>query len=115
MSSELKQLLRERKGYRCESYSGSGVRNAREILKFEIEENGNESMLKEACDALKTTKCSKKSVYKRLEGLTGIWLATKQGVERYCEGATPDEIKIPKKAIAISDLGDDGVLFVWKD
>lgn len=46
-----------------------------------------------------------------------IWLGLGENVkEHYCEPSKePDEYKIPKKAIIISDLGDEGQLLLMSN
>jgi hypothetical protein len=122
-----KELLGAKKGYRCESYSGSGVRDARSVLEQEVLEQGNEEMIQEAQSALNLpvekeildpSKSLRLLVYE-IEDRFGpdsiaIWLACRSCViQNYCEpGEEPDEYKIPDSAIVISDLGDEGQLFL---
>jgi hypothetical protein len=51
LSPYAKELLQTRKGYRCESYSGSGVRDAKSVLEQEVLEQGNEDMIQEVQSA----------------------------------------------------------------
>lgn len=44
-SSTLEKMLSSKKGFRTENYSGSGVRDLKEILKFEIGQLGNTDIL----------------------------------------------------------------------
>jgi hypothetical protein len=122
-----RELLQTKKGYRCESYGGSGVRDARSVLKQEVLEQGNEDMIQEAQSALNlpvekeildTAKSLKLLIYE-IENRFGpdavaIWLGCRSCViQNYCEpGEEPDEYKIPDSAIVISDLGDEGQLFL---
>jgi hypothetical protein len=127
LSPFAKELLQTRKGYRCESYSGSGVRDARAVLEQEVLEQGNEDMIQEAESALnvpvekeiKDPAISLKKVLYEIDNRFGpdpvaIWLGCRSCViENYCEpGEEPDEYTIPDSAIVISDLGDEGQLFL---
>jgi hypothetical protein len=51
LSPYAKELLQTRKGYRCESYSGSGVRDAKSVLEQEVLEQGNDDMIQEVQSA----------------------------------------------------------------
>lgn len=127
LSSYAKELLRTKKGYRCESYNGSGVRNAKSVLEQEVLEQGNEDILQEAQAALnlpveKVTQdldASLKKIFQEIDRRFGpdaiaIWLGCRTCViENYCEpGEEPDEYRIPDSAIVISDLGEEGQLFL---
>jgi hypothetical protein len=121
------ELLQTKKGYRCESYSGSGVRDAKSVLEQEVLEQGNEDMIEEARSALdlpvekeiKDPAVSLKNVLNEISNRFGpnaiaIWLGCRSCViENYCEpGEEPDVYKIPDSAVVISDLGDEGQLFL---
>lgn len=127
LSSYAKELLQTKKGYRCESYSGSGVRNARSVLEQEVLDQGNEDMIQEAQSALnlpvekeiQDPARSLKSLIYEIESRFGpdaiaIWLGCRSCViQNYCEpGEEPDEYRIPDSAVVISDLGDEGQLFL---
>jgi hypothetical protein len=127
LSPYARELLQTKKGYRCESYSGSGVRDARSVMEQEVLEQGNEDMIEEAESALnlpvekeiKDPAVSLKNVLNEIDNRFGpnaiaIWLGCRSCViENYCEpGEEPDEYTIPDSAIVISDLGDEGQLFL---
>jgi hypothetical protein len=127
LSPYAKELLQTRKGYRCESYGGSGVRDAKSVLEQEVLEQGNEDMIQEVQSAfnlpveneIKDPATSLKKVLYEIDNRFGpnpiaIWLGCRSCViENYCEpGEEPDEYKIPDSAVVISDLGDEGQLFL---
>jgi hypothetical protein len=122
-----RELLQTKNGYRCESYSGSGVTSARSVLEQEVLEQGNDDMIQEAQTALnlpveneiQVPAKSLKSLIYEIENRFGpdavaIWLGCRSCViQNYGEpGEEPDEYKIPDSAIVISDLGDEGQLFL---
>jgi hypothetical protein len=120
-----KELLQTRKGYRCESYGGSGVRDAKSVLEQEVLERGNEDMIQEVQTALdlppreKDPASSLKRIFQEIDYRFGpdavaIWLGCRSCViENYCEREEePDEYRIPDSAVVISDLGDQGQLFL---
>jgi len=122
-SRELREMLREGRGYRCESFRGAGVRKARDVLRYEIYVLGNEDVLWEACSALGIPRrdCDFDRMVAEIEGRFGegaeaLWLATERDArENYCEpGEEPDEYEIPEGALPIWDLGDEGALFAWR-
>jgi hypothetical protein len=130
LSPYAKGLLQTRKGYRCESYSGSGVRDAKSVLEQEVLEQGNEDMIQEIQSAfdlpveneIKDPASSLKKVLYEIDSRFGpnavaIWLGCRSCViENYCEpGEEPDEYKIPDSAVVISDLGDEGQLFLMPE
>lgn len=138
-SRTLNYMLRQNRGCRCESYSGSGVRKLREILDFEIEELRNmdipATILKlhhprvshelrkvienendpgeYSFDIINWVMAFASNYFKvPEEELCGIWLTTKANViKRY--GIDFDECNLPDDALPISDLGKDGALFVY--
>lgn len=120
-SNEVNQMLKDGKGYRCESYMGSAERRAAVIVRYEVEEMGNEHVVDEACKALGLDDCNLDNVLKAIEKEFGpdamaIWLATKEYASKYyCgPGERPTAILIPEDAVIISDLKDEGALFTWK-
>mgnify|MGYP001120369914 CR=1 FL=1 len=120
-TEESEQMLRERKGYRCESFSGTGIRRARDVIGFEVIELHNDHVTYDACEALGIDydRCTLGKVLDTIEQRFGsdavaIWLATKEVASSdYCESdEEPDEIPIPDDALIVSDM-HDGALFVW--
>lgn len=127
LSAYAKKLLETRRGYRCESYSGSGVRNAKRVLEQEILQQDNMDMIQEAQMALnlevdkeiRYPDSSLHEIFSEIDRRFGpdavaIWLGCRPCViENYCEpGEKPDEYQIPDSAIVISDLGEEGQLFL---
>lgn len=118
-SPDLKQMLREMRGYRCEGYSGSRVRRADKVVEFETFDLGNAHVLEDVCKALKEKKCKWDEHWlfdemkNRLSGYDALWLTTRAGVKRYCrEDETPDKHPVTRDMIPTSDLGSDGTLFL---
>jgi hypothetical protein len=125
LSPYAKELLQTRKGYRCESYSGSRVRDAKSVLEQEVLEQGNEDMIQEVQTALdlpsreKDPASSLKRIFQEIDYRFGpdavaIWLGCRSCViENYCgPEEEPDEYRIPESAVVISDIGDEGQLFL---
>jgi len=116
-------MLDEKKGYRCESYGGSGEWKAKKVIIFEVEDLGNLGVLEESCEALniKKKKCTLDVLIETIEKQFGpdagvIWLGTKEDVkERYCEeNEDPIEFDIPEGAVVLSDLDEEGALFLLR-
>ena len=119
-SKETTKMLKERKGYRCEGYSGTGHWKLIPVFDFEVNKLGNDSMVDEACEFLDIDKpCDFAKVIdemRRRYGNNGNarWLATKKDArDHYCEGEEPEPEEIPPDAVVISDLSSDGALFAW--
>mgnify|MGYP001171379740 CR=1 FL=1 len=154
MTDTLKVMLNNNAGYRTEGFSGSDVRNAREIIGFEISELQNDDIIEymhthygilmgyyhddeeeflNACHAnvddvvdhlmLFITPffdCSDQSF------LTALWLTTYDNVKKhyggtadepgiYIDNGGVDKYVIPDKHLVISDLGEEGSLFVFDE
>lgn len=121
VSGEAKKLLRERVGYRCTEFRGSGVTGATDVIRFEVDELGNEHILDELREVLglpgsATLEQSLSAIRDRFgEDSKAIWLGTEEAVrELYCEREEePIAVEIPEDAVLISDLGYDGQLFLF--
>jgi len=131
-SETLIEMLDTRKGYRCESYSNGrpGWRPLRDILDFEVVGLCNEDVIKGICQEIgldcgdsegwldDPAEVAENLIYgveqKLGEGVQALWLTSKQGANaHYCQaGEAPDEYVIPRNAIPVSDLDDDGTLFL---
>lgn len=121
VSEEAKTLLREGVGYRCEEFRGSRVTRATDVIRFEVDELGNEHILDELREVLglpgsATLEQSLSAVRDRFgENSRAVWLGTEEAVrELYCGvGEEPIAVEIPGNAVLVSDLGHDGQLFLF--
>jgi len=132
-SKETNTMLKKGRGYRCESYAELGEHLASEVVNFEIFALGNDHIAQDACaalglrdthsecaaetdDALNSLVNEIKDAIEKNFGLAAkaVWLGEKDDVkEHYCEeDEEPDEIKIGKDWLAISQIGPDGTLFI---
>ena len=119
LSKEAKEILRNGGGYRCEG-SLSRSTKASEVLRFEIDELGNDHILTEimAAFGLPKTPTTEEaiSLIERRFGVDAkvLWLATQESVKRYCdEGEEPEYYDLPGGAVIISDLDAEGQLFLF--
>jgi len=137
-SEETEEMLRERIGYRCHSYSvfrDTSYPTVDEIIYHEAMEMGNDHILEDVCKALGITDldCSGRghednpldprevdAIIDRVAELYGpgaraLWLGTLNTVlSRYCtDDEVPESYPIPPEAIVLSDLGPDGALFLF--
>lgn len=158
-SSALERMLSEERGYRTESYSGSGIRDVEEILRYEIGELGNTDILayirdnygclqdfnisEDIMESLKREALNEEELQllifeeeqnlaienqdyfiekvidflkdKFKEEVVGLWFTSFNGVVEKYGGKIGDIdcYEIPQEAFVISDLGEDGVLFVF--
>lgn len=106
----------QRFGYRVGEI---GESSASHVIDFEVKELGNDHILTDAAKVLKT-KSSNSAVQKAINLCFGndaqaVWLTKKKkrAEEMYGPGEV-DKIIIPKGAVILSDLGDDGQLWVYK-
>jgi len=120
-SKTLKEMLRKKKGYRCESYSGSRVRRADVVVDFETFELNNIHVLVDVCKALGGKNCEwdERIVFRALKDelskYDAIWLTSKSASKLYCGDEEPDEYSIASDMIPTCDLDKDGTLFLVKD
>lgn len=126
LTPETKEMLRDGKGYRCESYGGSGVSKALEVIRHELDEQGNTHIIDEACVALgipcdceTPVRCDEaldliaKVITEAFgPGATAVWMGRHDDVkERYCQpDEEPDEFPLFEDALVLSDLGEEGAL-----
>jgi hypothetical protein len=126
LSEETKRMLKEGRGFRCESYGGSGKRKATDVIPFEVRELDNYHIAEDVCKALGfSCKCWEPEEcdesLKRIEqfiienfgpGAQAVWVGTREAVvEHYCQpDEQPDEMELTEEHLVISDLGDDGAL-----
>lgn len=124
-------MMKRKYGYRNDELYGSGVTSVKEIITYEAYELGNVDIF-ETCKLFynidyKTTKylnnidaCTKKTMnflhaHFKTDKISGLWLALRKDVMEFYEGREGvTKYIIPEDAIAISDLGGDGLLFVAK-
>jgi hypothetical protein len=142
VSEELDQILKDRFGYRNEGYGGSGEHNAFEVIKFEMCELANEDIVdffkenyglevpfESYSDAWNNGELEDEDVDKIIDDMKAIlekkfghtelfalWLTTLNGVK---EHYTDEDLEYVNKyffsdglVIPISDLGDQGTLFI---
>ncbi len=138
-SKTLSKMISQGVGYRVESYSGSKVRNLFDVVHYEIFELGNEDILDymEKKYNLKGIQLHSREFFREdeeaefrvarqivdyctftlgAEKVIGIWLTTLPNVKKFYKLNSDDEItKVPldRKYMVISDLDEDGALFVF--
>lgn len=128
-SSQLHNIYKRKYGYRSEDNS-SGVKNLKNILKFEICELGNIDIIDFINNNYNDIAINYDEEYKDLTNITqtiydylkyklnadklyGVWLCESiEDVHRYY-GESVVKVRLPDNAIPISDLGIDGSLFVY--
>ena len=120
-SKELRQMLRERRGYRCEQAYGSEVRTPSAVAKHEIEilHNPHDSGW---CEGLQIPhrECTPATIYKKLRAMDDthevLWLGLHKWVkDRYCEpDENPESYHIPKEVVVLQDLDRWGALLMRK-
>lgn len=106
----------QRFGYRVGEI---GESKAFQVIDFEVKELGNEHILTDAAKVLKS-KPTKSAVLEVIKSCFGkdaqaVWLTkTKKRAEEMYGPGEADKIAIPKGAVILSDLGNDGQLWVYK-
>lgn len=124
LSDTVRKLFKDGKGYRCEAIS-SGRHKPSEVVRYEIEElgNDNETALAQYCDGLELSKkkCTFSTIYAILqkeydEKYDALWLTAKNfAKKRYCDpGEHPEEHIVPSDSKVIQDLDEEGGLFLIK-
>jgi len=124
-STELSKILQNKQGYRIESYSGSGICDVEEVIRFEMGELENrdisnfcqmeynlifeEDAFEEWLRALLVVLRAKLNT----DNVFLLWLTRKEDVSFYCDEGTNWILRytLPENAIPISDLGSEGALF----
>ena len=142
MSTTLNTMLNQNVGFRTEDFSGSNVRNLKDVVYYEIRELKNTDILDtmnklyglDFSDCIDSEEeyvydeCYwdvSEQIFSHLEkqfntsrdNLRAIWLTTYDNVEKiYCRQPTDkiNMVYIHHNFYPISDLGSDGVLFVYK-
>ena len=142
MSMTLNTMLNQKVGFRTEDFSGSNVRNLKDVVYYEIRELKNTDILdtmnelygldfsncidfEEECVYDECYWDVSEQIFSHLEkqfntsrdNLRAIWLTTYDNVEKiYCRQPTDkiNMVYIHHNFYPISDLGSDGVLFVYK-
>ena len=113
------KMLSTRIGYRSEVAYGEGYRDAREVIRHEVQELGNEDVLTELRRHLNlSSKASLSQVVDEVNRRFGVdavalWLADRQTVIEYYEGREGlDRYVIPPDALLAVDIGYDGQMFL---
>lgn len=142
MSTTLNTMLNQKVGFRTEDFSGSNVRNLKDVVYYEIRELKNTDILdtmnklygldfsdcidfEEECVYDECYWDVFEQIFSHLEkqfnttrnNLGAIWLTTYDNVEKiYCKQPIDkiNMVYINHNFYPISDLGSDGVLFVYK-
>lgn len=113
-------------GYRNNAYGcGGGDGSIKEIIFFEMEELGNTDIPKYLNRNYGLTKMTVAACLRSVQNIAlgrfgkgelfGLWLTTREGALRnYCDKGenTISKYVLPKGSFPISDLGEDGTLFV---
>lgn len=113
-SNELKQIEKEKVGYRNDDLS-TGRYEIQDVIEFETVELGNDDIY-ETCQNFYGTRDVEKVIKDKFgnETVWGIWLTTVKGVlnnYKEVETTTITTYKLPSDALPISDIGEDGILF----
>ena len=122
LSPTYEKLMKTKKGYRSEEYSGSVVRNLSDVIEFEIGELWNEDIL----DFVNKHYTYNNKVYSSTEvimtisnmleldpdELYCIWLTTRDNCKSKYGDDIYEYVIDDSYLIPISDLDNDGVLFV---
>ena len=142
MSMTLNTMLNQKVGFRTENFSGSNIRNLEDVVYYEIRELKNTDILDTMNElyGLDFSDCIDfeeecvydecywdvfEQIFSHLEkqfnttrnNLGAIWLTTYDNVEKtYCKQPIDkiNMVYINHNFYPISDLGSDGVLFVYK-
>lgn len=123
-SSTLQEMKQTRVGYRNDAY-GTEVYPLREIIQFEIEELGNGDIvdfLQQSGYQLADPSTIQEIFYiimqiaqSSIDQLFGLWLSSKKGVTEWYDGKNGmTAYQLPSDAFPISDLGEQGILWVSK-
>ena len=106
----------QRFGYRVGEI---GESKASQVIDFEVEELGNDHILTDAAKVL-NSKPAKSAVLEVIDSCFGkdaqaVWLTkTKKRAEEMYGPGEANKITIPEGAVILSNLGDDGQLWVYK-
>lgn len=128
-SEELQEMVESGVGYRC---GGHGFTDVRTMLDFEVYDLGNGHVFNDFCKSLNlkipscevdedTEEFENRYLAEEIEAIYGksraIWLGRKVDVKvKYCSpGEEISSVPIPKCAIPISDLHDEGTLFLYPE
>ena len=142
MSMTLNTMLNQKVGFRTENFSGSNIRNLEDVVYYEIRELKNTDIVdtmnelygldfsyyidfEEECVYDECYWDVFEQIFSHLEkqfnttrnNLGAIWLTTYDNVEKiYCKQPIDkiNMVYINHNFYPISDLGSDGVLFVYK-
>jgi len=125
ISKELSSILASREGYRNENFRGMGTSRVEKIILFEIRELCNSDVLDFMGKRYKIDKPTFKTCVRHIQKMAienfgkkeafGLWLTTRDGALRnYCDEGENiiSKYALPKNSFPISDLGDEGALFV---
>jgi hypothetical protein len=117
LSFSCKTLLNTKIGYRNDHYS-TGHYKIKQVIDFEIEELSNQDIIDTCINFYGTDDVY--AVIQRhfntdnFDALWGLWLTTENGVKEYYKGSEEgyNSYSIPDKCLVISDIGEEGILFV---
>lgn len=119
--------------FRCEEYSGSGVRDLADILDDELQNSGNLGILEEmAANGLISEVFAEKGAagevppgsaivreirnFAGIEIRYGLWLADFEETAEHYAGDDPDAvIDAYTTGVAVCDLGPDGILWAYTE
>jgi hypothetical protein len=124
-SSTLSDILQNKIGYRSDDYGGSGIADAEEVVRFEMDELNNrdipdfcqreyglifhEDNWEEWIESLLVFLRKKLNT----ENVFVLWVTNQENIGFYCDCEGMNLVScyaLPKNLIPISDLGDEGVL-----
>lgn len=112
-----KTLLNTKIGYRNDNYS-TGTYKIKQVIDFETKELFNQDII-ETCKLFYGTDDVYAVIQRHFntdnfDTLWGLWLTTESGVKEYYKGQEEgyNAYLIPDNALVISDLSEEGILFV---
>lgn len=118
ISETAKELLERRIGYRNDGLS-TGIYKIKDIIDFETFELGNEDIY-DTCEEVWNTRDPLSVIHKFYGHIDvyGMWFGRREDIlNNYAEDGETEvsRYSIPKKAIILSDLGEEGVLFAFEE
>ena len=139
ISQTLQELKQAQKGYRTEYFSGSQVRDPAEVIKYEICSLGNTDIIEyvkthygllrgyELTEDIEVLQINIDAIIKEIisycsdrlgaKDLEAIWLTDYEYAKEFYNNGCPhgiDEYFIDNEHLILSDLDQDGALFIFK-
>ena len=128
ISSTLKKIITDMRGFRNNNFQNSGITNLKEIIKYEYNELGNEDIIY-TLNKLYGYDTNKNTVDEIIDfislslsvdssDLKAVWVTSYTAVEKLYKINKDDPISVfnfkDKDWMIISDLDEDGILIAYK-